>query len=213
MIWRLLKVAYSDAARNWYESLMGEMLKLGCKRSIYENALFYYKYNSQLQGLSVTHVDDFLDAGNRKFKNDILKSIKNSFIIGSEAENDFEYVGVNLGKKKDGITLDQLIYCRSVEGYELSNERKQQRNDSLTSDEMKGYRKIVGCLNWVATVTRPDLSFDVVSLSTHFKNAKIENLIATNKAVRKLQGQEVAVYYPRLVVNDKLRVLLYTDSE
>ena len=214
MIWRLLKVAYglSDAARNWYESSMGEMIKLGCKRSIYENALFYYKYNSKLQGLSVTHVDDFLDAGNRKFKTEILKSIKNSFIIGSEAENDFEYVGVNLEKKKDGITLDQLIYCRSVEGYELSNERKQQRNDCLTSEKMKGYRKIVGCLNWVATVTRPDLSFDVVSLSTHFKNAKIENLIAANKAVRKLQGQEVAVYYPRLVVNEKLRVLLYTDS-
>ena len=127
MIWKLLKVAYglSDAARNWYESLLDEMLRLGCCRSIYEHALFYYKHNSQLQGLSVTHVDDFLDAGNNKFTQDILKNIKSSFIIGSEAENDFKYVGVNLENKSEGVTLDQLQYCKTVSMYDISNDRKQ----------------------------------------------------------------------------------------
>ena len=82
----------------------------------------------------------------------------------------------------------------------------------LTPEELKGYRKIVGCLNWVATVSRPDLCFDVVILSTHFKDAKVENLIAANKAVRKLQVYDMVVLYPRLVVDDHLRILLYTDS-
>ena len=192
-LWKLRKAAYglSDAARTWYESVVEEMLKLGCGKSIYENALYFYKDKSGLQGVSVTHVDDFLEAGTEKFNKNIVKNVNNSFIIGSKAEAEFEYVGVNLEQTKKGVNLDQLPYCKSVESYELNNERKKQRNASLTAEELKAYRKIVGCLNWVATVSRPDLSFDVVSLSTHFRNAKIEDLIAANKAVRKLHTFEM----------------------
>ena len=213
-IWRLLKAAYglSDAARNWYESVVEEMFKLGCRKSIYENALYFYKQNSILQGLSVTHVDDFLDAGNEKFKKDILDKIKQSFIIGSEAQTEFEYIGVNIEQKNGDVTLDQIPYSNTVDMYDISNERKQQRNDSLTPEELKGYRKIVGSLNRVATVTRPDLSFDVVNLSTHFRNAKVDDLINANKAVRKLKAQDVIMMFPGLVIDEKLKLILYTDS-
>ena len=77
---------------------------------------------------------------------------------------------------------------------------------------MTEYRKIVGCLNWVATVSRPDVSFDVVNLSTHFRNAKVQDLIYANKVVRKLQAQDVVVLFPKLKMNNELRILLYTDS-
>ena len=167
VLWKLKKAAYglSDAARSWYESVVEEMVRLGCGKSIYEKALYFYKQNGVLQGLSVTHVDDFLDAGNEKFKSDILKNVSKSFIIGSESDSEFEYIGVNLVQTEDSVKMDQLPYCRSVTSYEMSNERKQQRNNPLTKEEMKGYRKIVGCLNWVATVSRPDLSFDVCLLT------------------------------------------------
>ena len=213
-LWKLNKAAYglSDAARNWYESVVEEMLRLGCGKSRYEKALYYYKQNSVIQGLSVTHVDDFLDAGNEKFKSNILKHVSQSFIIGSEAESEFEYIGVNLEQTDCGVKMDQLPYCRSVQSYEISGERKLQRNEPLTKEEMKGYRKIVGCLNWVATVSRPDLAFEVVSLSTHFRNAKVEQLLAANKAVRKLQAHDVVIFFPRLKIDHNLRVVLYTDS-
>ena len=82
----------------------------------------------------------------------------------------------------------------------------------MTPEELKGYRKIVGSLNWVATVTRPDLSFDVVNLSTHFRNAKVDDLVNANKAVRKLKAQDVIMMFPRLVIDEKLKLILYTDS-
>ena len=52
MLWKLRKAAYGlvDAARSWYESVMIEMLKLGCRKSIYEDALYFYKINAELQG-------------------------------------------------------------------------------------------------------------------------------------------------------------------
>ena len=125
IIWKLKKAAYglSDAARNWYESVLDEMFRLGCQKSIYENALYYYKHNDVLQGLSVTHVDDFLDAGNEQFDRNILKKVRQSFIIGSEAESDFEYIGVNLEQTSNGVKLHQLPYCESVKLYDLPRER------------------------------------------------------------------------------------------
>ena len=61
-------------------------------------------------------------------------------------------------------------------------------------------------------MSRPDLSFDVVNLSTHFGNAKIEHLIAANKAVRKLKVHEVKIFFPRMIIDKQLRLVLYTDS-
>ena len=214
ILWKLKKAAYGlvDAARRWYESVMDEMLGLGCQKSIYEDALYFYKIDGELQGLSVTHVDDFLDAGNEKYKENILSNVKLSFIIGSEAESNFEYIGVNLEQTDSNVKLHQLPYCETVTMYELSNERKLQKEDVLNSEEMKGYRKIVGCVNWVATVSRPDLSFDVVNLSTHFRDAKIEHLLYANKVVRKLNAQDVVILFPKLKMDETLRVVLYTDS-
>ena len=141
-----------------------------------------------------------------------MRNVKQSFIIGAEVHFEFEYISVNLEQTMNGVKLHQLPYCETVEMYELSNERKHQKNESLSSDEMRGYRKIVGCLNWVATVSRPDLSFDVVSLSTHFRNATIEHLIYANKVVRKLHAHNVVVLFPKLKLDSTVRILLYTDS-
>ena len=53
VIWKLRKVAYGlvHAAWNWYESVLQEMIAVGCKKSLYESALFYYKENGKLQGM------------------------------------------------------------------------------------------------------------------------------------------------------------------
>ena len=61
-------------------SVMGEMLGLGYQKAMYEDALYFYKNNGELQGLRVTHKDDFLDAGNEKQNENILSKVKQSFI-------------------------------------------------------------------------------------------------------------------------------------
>ena len=104
-IWKLRKAAYrlNDAAKHWYDNVVTEMRRFGCQKSIYEHALYFYRSSSSLHGISVSHVDDFLEAGDKSFQNDIVKNINNTFIIGSGNEIDFKYVGVNLSQTKDGV--------------------------------------------------------------------------------------------------------------
>ena len=59
-----------------------------------------------------------------------IDKIKQSFIIGSEAQTEFEYIGVNIEQKNGDVTLDQIPYSNTVDIHDISNERKQQRNDS-----------------------------------------------------------------------------------
>ena len=65
-VWRLLRCLYdlNDAARQFYYSVVEELIKLGCVQSVLDPALFYKKgKNGNLVGLLVSHIDDFLHAG------------------------------------------------------------------------------------------------------------------------------------------------------
>ena len=216
VVWKLRKTAYGlcDAAKNWYESVVDEMLKRGCEKSKYENALYYYRNddNKKIHGFSISHVDDFLEAGDDVFTENIIKNVKSTFIIGSESEKEFKYIGVNLSQSEEEILLDQLHYTNDISMHEFSNERQKQKDDKLSDKELKEYRKIVGCLNWVATTSRPDLCFEVVSLSTQFRNATVADMIAANKAVRKVKAHDVKILFPNLMMDEKLKIVLYTDS-
>ena len=108
--------------------------------------------------------------------------------------------------------MDQSHYTRNVSMHELSADRKKEKDNQLTDNELKSYRKIVGSLNWVATTSRPDMCFEVVELSTHFKNATVRDMINANKAVRKLQTNDYEIVYPALVFDEELRIVLYSDS-
>ena len=60
-IWRLKRCLYglSDAPRHWYEKVLVELNTLGGKRSIYDKSLFLWQDKNMLQGVMVTHDDDF----------------------------------------------------------------------------------------------------------------------------------------------------------
>ena len=92
-IWKLKRAAYGlgDAACNWYDSVLQEMMRIGCKKSIYESALFYMEKNEQLVGMSATHVDDFHNCGNEIFDKMVTEKINKKFHFGTEWNIDFRY--------------------------------------------------------------------------------------------------------------------------
>ena len=62
------------------------------------------------------------------------------------------------------------------------------KNDKLSLTEESTYRSFVGQINWAVHGTRPDLAFEMVDLSTKFKNITVNNLLQAIKAVRKLKA-------------------------
>lgn len=90
--------------------------------------------------------------------------------------------------------------------------RASRKHDNLNQQEVKQLRETVGQVNWVATQSRPDLSFDVLELSVSMNESKVENIKQANKMVRKLRCDNCAVFFPRLGNVNNLRLIVYSDA-
>ena len=211
IIWKLKKAAYGlgDAARNWYDSVLREVVEIGCKKSTYEDALFYFKENDKLLGLITTHVDDFLNGGNLIFKKKVLDLIDNKFDFGKECEMEFRYVGINMRQENGFIEIDQNHFINALEEINVVSKDQTQL---LSEPEKKLFRGIVGSINWVSLISRPDISFEVVDLSTKFQAPTVGDMILANKAVRKIKNTNFVLKYQKLKINDNLKLIVYSDG-
>ena len=59
------------------------------------------------------------------------------------------------------IYIQQNNYIASISEISLPKERMSDLNSSLTETERTQYKSVNGQLNWVAGISRPDISFSV----------------------------------------------------
>ena len=198
-LWRLNKCVYglNEASRYWYNRVHEEFLKVGLTKSQYDDAMFYFKPSNTetCEGIIVIHVDDFLYGGSKQFEKKI-EEIRQKFVVGSEFNTPFKYVGLNINKSDESIIIDQHSYIQHIEEVNIANTKDRSR--TLNGDEQREYRGICGQLNWVASQTRPDLSFEVCRLSTSLNGATVNDMMQANKAARKCKQQSVSIKFPRL---------------
>ena len=83
-------------------------------------------------------------------------------------------------------------------------------NSPLTEAERTQYRSVVGQLNWVAGISRSDISFSVCEASTKFKNVTVAD-IYVNKIIRNVQSTKNCIKFPRLDLKT-LQLKLFTDA-
>ena len=81
----------------------------------------------------------------------------------------------------------------------------------LNAEELRTFRGICGQLNWIASQSRPDLSFDACDLSCRIKNAKIEDLLRAIKVIRKAKSSRVSIKFPDLDLST-IKVVIYSDA-
>ena len=83
-------------------------------------------------------------------------------------------------------------------------------NSPLTEAERTQYRSVVGQLNWVAGISRSDISFSVCEASTKFKNVTVAD-IYVNKIIRNVKSTKNCIKFPRLDLKT-LQLKLFTDA-
>ena len=70
-----------------------------------------------------------------------------------------------------------------------------------------------GHANWLASQTRPDISFDVLNLSCDInKNPVVSHLIEANKMIRKIKNKESKLVFPNVGTVDDLKIVAFTDA-
>ena len=213
-LWKLNKVAYGlgDASRNWFFSVKEELIKLGMKQSKLDGALFRYFHNGELQGIFVTHVDDFLFCGTSNFNTNVIEQISKKYRVGKRLANNFKYVGINITNSENGIFIDQEQYADELEEIYIPMHRKGDKLTPLTKWERKNLMTVAGQLNWLATQTRPDLSYEALELNMSKKDPIIDNLNKANKAIRQAKKKSTGILFSRLGKKEQLQIIVYSDA-
>ena len=214
-IWRLKRCLYglNDAARQFYYSVAETLIESGCNQSTLDPSLFYSKDgHDELQGILVSHIDDFLHAGTEKFGVNIIDRLKRRFQAGKVAEEKFHYVGFHMHQTKEGITLDQNQYVKNISIDKIAPIRAGQKHYDLNQKEHTLLRSLAGKLNWAVQGTRPDLAFQLVNMSTKFKSGLVMDLLEAIKAVKHLKDGECQVFFPDIGLSDSWKIVLYSDA-
>ena len=213
-VWRLKKTLYGlvDAAKQFYTSVREELLSLGMKQSKVDPALFYKVNDGEVIGALITHIDDFMHCGNKLFDDTVIKPLVTRFLAGKQESGDFRYIGFEIKQSNKEAILDQGQYVDSLMGISIDPERAKEKNSFLTIEEQRDYRSIIGQCNWVAQGTRPDLAFEVVELSSRFKNCHIVDLIRANKNLLKLKQQKSFIKFPNLGLCQTWKIVVFSDA-
>ena len=170
-------------------------MHFGMKPSKNDPSLFMCFRNNKLEGILCAHVDDFLYGGSHEFYKTVIDPLRKTFTIGSEFNDSFKYLGLNLKQTKGGIWLDQTLYTNTLVEVELEKERKEEKDSKLNMLELKNLRSVIGQLGWLAGQTRPDISFDICDLSSKVKNATVRDLLYANKVIRKVKSENVTLRF------------------
>ena len=213
-LWQLKRCLYglNDAARQFFESVVDILKDLGCYQSQHDPALFYMKQDNKLVGMFVSHIDDFLHAGEKIFDELVIDKLTNRFLAGKLETGHFHYVGFGVIQTADSVVIDQNDYLTDFNIEVINPMRAVKKNQSLNDNELTQLRSLVEKLNWLMQGTRPDLMFDMVELSTKFKKGMVEDLIRAIKVLRKAQTELSSLTFPDLGEFQNWKIVVYTDA-
>ena len=215
-IWKLNKCLYGlkDASRQWYFKVRENLLGANFQQSHLDPGVFY-KYDSAgcLVGIVGIHVDDFIHAGNNSFNVEVLNPVMKIFQVGKNEKDNFKYTGFRIIQDKSYIILNQEEYTKSsIELIPINPKRQLDKKAKLTEDEKSDLRKMTGSLNWVVRATRPDLSFEMIELSTKFRSGTIDDLVRVRKALTNVQTNKAEIKIPNLGSPKDWQIICYTDA-
>ena len=129
----------------------------------------------------------------------IMRNFKTKFQIRSEYSSTFKYLGMNLTQLPDkSIKIDQNSYVDSIKQIEISAEDSKEPLKLLNEKQVSLLRGIVGQLNWLAGISRPEISFQVSELSSRVKISTISDLKSANKVVKFVKMNPSYIIFPKL---------------
>lgn len=178
-----------QASNAWFKELDKEMLNLGFIQSKIEPCLYQKQLKDGKKLIVVIYVDDIFVFGNcelekQKLKTNLLDKFKVKDLGAAR-----HVLGMRLRREKGVIHLDQEQFILDIlNDFNMTDAKpvttpmevglKLER--STSSHCQLPYQSLVGCLNYLACNTRPDISHAVSVLSQfnscygeiHFKSAK-----------------------------------------
>ena len=157
-LFRVLKAVYGllHAPKVWYDKLASVLTSMGWTRSRLEPCVFkLFDDDGDLIGLIGCHVDDLVCCGKGSKYEDMLCRLQQEFPFGSwkdAQQESITFCGCEIRQDRDGtVRLNQERYAYVVAEISLSSRRRQEKDSSLTQEERKQFRAVLGALSWRGT--------------------------------------------------------------
>ena len=212
-LWKLLKCVYGlrEASRLWYMRFDKSLEELDVIKLPLDQAAYVWRENGILKGAMGIHVDDVIWMGDNDFLNKVINPLRKKFLLSSESTNNFRYLGMQITQCGKNIAVDQSHYIKTVEEIEIDT-NKRKSDDPLTDAEKKILKSTVGKLNWAATKTRPDISYDASTLSISTPEATVSDVIAGRKHIRKLRNNNIKLKFCDLGDLKDCSLIVFSDA-
>jgi hypothetical protein len=196
---KLLKSLYGlkQAPKQWHEKFDRTLTSVGFVVNEADKCV-YYRHGGGEGVILCLYVDDILIFGtNMKVIHEVKSFLSKSFDMKDLGEADV-ILNIKLIKNESGITLTQSHYVEKILsrfGYIDSKSSPTpydpsvtlRKNRRIAIDKLR-YSQIVGSLMYLASATRPDISFAVSKLSRFMSNPGTDHWHALDRVMRYLCG-------------------------
>lgn len=183
-----------QSARVWNQTLHNVLIKANLKQSKADNCL----YTLENSLFILIYVDDILIiSSDKNYVNRIQNILNTNFHIDNLGLIS-NYLGIRVTKENNIYLIDQTKYILEVvKKFDLQNSKdsiipisptyhKQPEGEKLPTNEK--YRAAIGCLLYISTNTRPDISAAVNILSQKVENPTQADWDEVKKLIRYLKG-------------------------
>jgi len=225
-VWKLNKALYGlkQAGRMWYQFMYPALLKLGWTQSSKDVCVFYKGSDPQTRNYISVHVDDFLVImPNEEEATQFVQSL-NSFYVSKDLGTVKLHLGANiiLDKMRRSVIIHQTDMVNDIlieHGMDYSKPVSTPSDPSvkLTSADCSidtpvnyPYSSVVGKLNYLATMTRPDIASAVSEVARYMSNPGPSHVQAVKRILRYLNGTK----HHQLILQPKDLILTgYCDAD
>ncbi|PNF37230.1 Retrovirus-related Pol polyprotein from transposon TNT 1-94 [Cryptotermes secundus] len=209
-----------QASRTWNTTITKELVTLGYEVSVNEPCMFYRKMDDSFTVLAL-YVDDFLIVTNDiSEKERLVKKLGSKFRLKDLGETKY-LLGMRIRKRNGSIYVDQEEYiCKILEKFAMINCKnvstplpagcKLDRNNSDKLSEIFSYQSLVGCLNYLALIARPDIAFAASFLGQYNSCATAEHWKCAKHVLRYLRKtKDLCLVYSKTGKS----IVGYSDSD
>ena len=203
-----------DAPRGFWKSLHNTMKEFGLRPIPHENAAYVMnKPDGSVDGLVISHVDDLLWCGG-DLTQQAMDNVQKKLKFGRTADTTFKFCGRMISQDDEGIHVTCPHGLERTTPIALSTARKVNRGGEATHKEQSQMRSVLGSLNWIARVNRPDLAYDTSRLQSCVQKPCVQDLVDCNSLLRRamLSKDQRLTYVWRPFKFEELKILSITDA-
>lgn len=209
-----------NAGRRWYQKLTDFLLTVDFTASEVDPCVFVLRKGDSILIIGIW-VDDIIVLSNDPLLEQCVRvQLETKFEI-KDLGNAKHILGLNIEREGDHLKIDQSHYIHSVlEKFNMVDANKintpmevnLQFEKTKPGEEVQApYRELIGSLLWIATCTRPDISFAVSKLASYSNNPSELHWKSTKRILRYLKGtQNFGLIYNK---EAEANLIGYVDSD